>query len=75
METLDLHRKRHSDVERSVIGFVEKNFNTGVKGRIITGHSKAMKDLVIKVLEEYNLEYRIGDMFGQNLGIIEIDEM
>lgn len=75
METLDLHRKRHADVERSVIGFVEKHFNSGIKGKIITGHSQSMRELVIKVLDEYKLEYRIGDVFGQNQAVIEIDEI
>jgi len=55
--TLDLHGVRHEDVKPEVVRFVEKNWNSGVKGTIITGHSEKMKVLVIEVLDEYKLTH------------------
>jgi hypothetical protein len=37
---------------------------------IITGHSPKMKALVTEVLDEYKLEYQIGDWAGLNTGFI-----
>jgi len=75
MKKLDLHGVCHADVKRSVIRFVEKNWDTKQKAVIITGHSPQMKKIVIKILDEYKLKYRIGDIFKQNTATIEIDEM
>jgi len=56
--TLDLHGVRHEDVKPEVVRFVEKNWNSGVKGTIVTGHSIRMKVLVSEVLDEYKLVYK-----------------
>ena len=52
METLDLHNKRHRDVERLVEDFLHW-YDLPVK--IITGDSDKMKQLVIGVVKRYKL--------------------
>lgn len=68
MEKLDLHNTRHIDVYKKVINFIEKNWNSDIEQEIITGHSKKMKGLVIKVLKEYDLNY----VTDYNVGYIKI---
>ena len=55
------------------IRFVEDNWESEEQLRIITGHSKIMKDLVLAVVREYELDYHIGDKFGANTGFIRIE--
>ena len=50
METLDLHNKRHSEVERIVEDFLVFN---PPPVRIITGNSDKMKQLVIAVIKKF----------------------
>ena len=57
---LDLHGTKHEDVRRKVIKFVEKYWGTHDDVEIITGHSSRMKNLVIDVLDEYELIYTTG---------------
>ena len=64
VEILDLHGVRHADVEREVIRFIEANWNSGNELKIITGHSPVMQKIVIGVLEDYKLDYRIGNYLG-----------
>jgi len=52
METLDLHNKRHRDVERLVEDFLHW-YDLPVK--IITGNSDKMKQLVIDVVKRCKL--------------------
>ena len=54
METLDLHGIRHHDVDRLVENFV---LLKEPPMRIITGNSDKMIELVVKVLDKYNIEY------------------
>ena len=54
METLDLHGIRHHDVDRLVENFV---LMKEPPMRIITGNSDRMIELVIKVLDKYNIDY------------------
>lgn len=63
MTRLDLHGTRHIDVEREVIRFVEDNWGSGKTAEIITGHSKRMKELVCKVLDEYQLDWDESSLF------------
>jgi len=70
MKKLDLHRTRHEDVRQKVIKFIERNWNSDEELKIITGHSPQMKNLVIKVLNEYQMNYSIGDMANLNTGFI-----
>jgi hypothetical protein len=72
IKKLDLHRTRHEDVNSEVIRFIEKHWNSGEEIEIITGHSQNMKNLVIKVLEEYKLEWQIGRKFDVNKGYIVV---
>ena len=72
MEKLDLHGLKHEDVRRTVTHFVEDNWASGKTVKIVTGNSQIMKFLVIHVLDEYKLGYRIGDALGLNTGAIEI---
>ena len=50
METLDLHNKRHSEVERIVEDFLIFN---PPPVKIITGNSDKMKQLVIVVIKKF----------------------
>jgi hypothetical protein len=70
MDKLNLHRTRHEDVKRKIIHFIEDNWDSGRKIEIITGYSNKMQELVIGVLEEYNLSYRIGREFDYNKGYL-----
>lgn len=63
MRTLDLHGTRHIDVKQKVIRFVEENWDSGKQAEIITGHSKRMKELVCKVLDEYQLDWDESSLF------------
>lgn len=63
---IDLHRCSHYDAEREVIRFVERYWNTGRYIEIITGNSDKMKAVVIKVLDEYSIDYKIGRTFDLN---------
>ena len=51
---LDLHRIRHSEVDRLVENFVLLN---DTPMRIITGNSDRMTELVLTVLHRHNIEY------------------
>ncbi|NOR60550.1 MAG: hypothetical protein GQ469_07975 [Methanosarcinales archaeon] len=66
MEKLDLHRTKHSEVERKVIRFIENNLGSGEEVEIVTGNSDRMRGLVINILNEYGLNYQIGRVFDLN---------
>jgi len=51
LETLNLHRVRHCDVEERVCSFLNW---TDPPCRIITGKSPIMKELVLKVVDRYD---------------------
>jgi len=71
-EKLDLHGTRYDLAESKIIRFIEDNWDTNSDLEIITGHSKKMKSIVIEILNEYKLNYRIGDFAGFNKGFINI---
>ena len=71
-EKLDLHGTKYDLAESKVIHFIEDNWGAVSDLEIITGHSKKMKLIVIKILNEYKLNYRIGDFAGFNKGFIVI---
>ena len=73
MNKLDLHTTRHHFVRSKVIRFVEDNWDCGEDVEIITGRSGRMQELVIEVLNEYKLPYRIGDYSGVNTGFIKAE--
>jgi len=75
MERLNLHRTRHADVEQSVIRFIERNWGKERPVDIVTGNSKQMKELVCRILDEYQLEYKEGDALGVNMGFIHVEDI
>lgn len=73
MKTLDLHGTRHEDVEREVVKFVESCWGTAEEeAQIITGHSDRMRDLAIKILNEYDATVRIGGELGLDRTYIKV---
>lgn len=72
IETLDLHGVRHADVEREVVRFIEANWNSGSELKIITGYSPVMQKIVIGVLEDYKLDYKIGNYLGFDKTFISV---
>ena len=71
-KSLDLHLTRHEDAEREVIRFIEDNWGCEYSLDIITGNSSQMREIVIKVLDEYHLCWSIGRPFDINKGYIVI---
>ena len=73
MKKLDLHGVRHEDVRQEVIRFVEAHWNTDeIELEIITGYSPSMKRISGIVLDEYQLDYKVGDAIGVNKGFIRV---
>jgi hypothetical protein len=75
MEKLDLHGLRHEDVRNEVVRFVEANWvtdGTGTELEIVTGYSPTMKRIAGIVLDEYDLDYKVGDAIGVNKGFIRV---
>lgn len=70
-DKLDLHGVKHSDVQKEVDSFLWKNHDN-IPVQIVTGNSEKMKQEVIKVLKDYDYNYRIGDYLGINTGFIEV---
>ena len=66
MKKLDLHRTRHDEVRNKTIRFIEHNWDSGKEAEIITGNSPKMKALVMIVLDEYGLTYRVGRILDVN---------
>jgi hypothetical protein len=71
MSKLDLHGIKHEHVKVAVIHFIEDHWASGKTVEIVTGNSQTMKFLVIHVLDEYKLSYRIGNALGLNTSTIE----
>lgn len=62
MKKLDLHGIKYDDARRYVEQFVNDHWYWGPEeeGEIVTGHSSSMREMVIGVLEEYNMDYEVG---------------
>ena len=60
-ELLDLHRINHIDAEIFIDRFINKHWSKNISARIITGNSKAMKEIVISKLNFYNIKFTIGN--------------
>ena len=71
LRKIDLHNLRHNEVRSFLIRHIEDMWNSETDVQIITGHSMKMKEIVIEILKEYKLDYRIGDIFGSNQGFIK----
>jgi len=65
---IDLHGVKHEDVRSVCIEFIEDNWDLDDEVQFITGYSGEMKAIVIDLLEEYELNFQIGD--GFNSGFI-----
>ena len=71
LKKIDLHNLRHDEVRNFLIHNIEDMWNSETDVQIITGHSEKMKEIVVGILKEYKLDYRIGDVFGLNQGFIK----
>ena len=71
MVKVDLHGIKHSDVKWILIKEIEKHWNNNIEIQIITGHSSNMKNIVIDILNEYDINYQVGDFSGYNQGYIK----
>lgn len=69
METLDLHRKRHHEVDMLVENFV---LLEDLPVKIITGNSTTMQFLTRSVLERHGLHWEYESYY--NLGAIVVTE-
>lgn len=58
MSSLDLHGIKHSEVQKLMDSFLFENMKSEqTKVEIITGLSDQMKNVVKKVLEDYDFEF------------------
>ena len=71
MKKIDLHGLRHHLVRTVLIREIEAIWDTDTDVEIITGYSDRMQKIVMEILDEYKLEYRIGDFSGVNTGFIK----
>jgi DNA-nicking Smr family endonuclease len=63
---LDLHGKSHYEISNLVDQFIWEGMIRGKhEVEIVTGNSDRMKDFVIKSIQDYKLEYKIGDLWNQ----------
>ncbi len=73
MKKLDLHRISHIDARNEVVRFIEDFLRSDVKQvEIITGYSLPMQKIVTKVLDEYELDWQVGDFLAINKGFIRV---
>jgi len=73
MKKLDLHGTPHIDVRAETIRFIEANlYKDDPELEIVTGHSTGMKEIVGEVLDEYDLDWQIGDHLEMNMGFIRV---
>jgi DNA-nicking Smr family endonuclease len=63
---LDLHGKSHYEISNLVDQFIwEGMIRDKHEVEIVTGNSDRMKDFVIKSIQDYKVEYKIGDLWNQ----------
>jgi DNA-nicking Smr family endonuclease len=68
---LDLHGKSHYEISNLVDQFIWEGMQRGKDEiEIVTGNSDRMREFVIKTIKDYNMEYKIGDLW--NRGYIRI---
>ena len=56
--TLDLHGFKHDEVENEVARFLNTWLGKHLFAYFIVGHSKKMTELVLSVVNDYELEYQ-----------------
>ena len=64
---------KHDRVRSVLIREIENLWGSETEVHIITGYSIKMKAIVIRVLNEYKLDYKIGDFAGINMGFIKTE--
>lgn len=68
---IDLHGLQHISVKNMVDSFIWDCMKSSIShGDIITGNSDKMKEIVIDIIKEYNLDYKVGDIY--NPGYIRV---
>ena len=67
---LDLHGTQHENVKRVCHKFINEHWGSSQELHIITGYSPKMINLVKDVLNEYEVEYEVGDQ--RNSGYIRL---
>lgn len=72
MKTLDLHGLKHKEAEEKVERFVNDNWGAE-EATIITGNSKAMRDVVTGILDYYKVGYTVGNYMGTDTSFIKVD--
>lgn len=72
MKMLDLRGTPHADARRKVIEFIEDNWSSGEEGRIITGHSRIMMEIVLSIIRKYNILYDINGILSDDCFIVVI---
>jgi len=75
MVKLDLHGMRYEDARRAVDGLANTywKWSPEDEAEIITGHSSNMRNMVIGVLKEYDIEYYVGGPLGIDDTYIKIN--
>jgi len=68
---LDLHGFHIEEARKALTEFIESFYNSEEECDIITGNSIKMKMMVKEVLTEYKMEFREGDLLGNNSGYIK----
>ena len=71
MKTLDLHGKNYEDANNLALIFIENNINN-LPIKIITGNSVGMKNIISKIIKDYNLNGNYSNVY--NLGSIIITD-
>jgi hypothetical protein len=66
LKTLDLHGIKHEDARKEVIHFIEDHWNTDHELEIITGNSSKMRDIVLIVIDEYKLNFNLGNLYDRH---------
>ena len=56
---------KHEDVRMACIRFIESYWGREREIHIVTGFSEKMREIVIEVLEEYQLSYEIGNSYNK----------
>ena len=71
--TIDLHGLYYKDVKRFLTRKIEIYWGSKVILKIITGNNIKMKTIVINLLDEYLLDYKIGGNIGINKGMMTVE--
>lgn len=74
MKKLDLHGMRYEDAKRAVEKLANSYWAwaTDEEANIITGHSPNMRNMVIEILKEYEIDYYVGGPIGIDNTFIKI---